>query len=79
MTCEQCKANKVCDHNLYGFENCGNYIPLEVVEVKSGHIIEHQGHEDEYYCECSVCGSKEICTDDKFCSECGAKLDGVFR
>ena len=29
-TCETCKANKVCDHNKYGFENCGNYIPKEI-------------------------------------------------
>ncbi len=25
--CETCRCNKVCDHNNYGFENCGNYIP----------------------------------------------------
>ena len=25
-TCSTCKCNKVCDHNKYGFENCGNYI-----------------------------------------------------
>ena len=31
--CETCKANKVCDHNEYGFENCGNYIPADVVKV----------------------------------------------
>lgn len=24
--CDNCLANKVCDHNIYGFENCGNYI-----------------------------------------------------
>lgn len=30
-TCDTCKANKVCDHNKYGFENCGNYIPADVV------------------------------------------------
>lgn len=29
--CETCKANKVCDHCLYGFENCGNYIPADTV------------------------------------------------
>ena len=29
--CETCKANKVCDHYLYGFENCGNYIPADTV------------------------------------------------
>ena len=33
MTCNTCKANKVCDHNKYGFENCGNYIPKDVVGV----------------------------------------------
>ena len=32
-TCNTCKANKVCDHNKYGFENCNNYIPEDVVEV----------------------------------------------
>lgn len=50
--------------------------PADVAEVKHGHIIEHQGHEDEYYCECSVCESKEVYIGDKYCSECGAKLDG---
>ena len=29
--CEECKANKVCDHNRFGFENCGNFIPNDVV------------------------------------------------
>ena len=24
--CDTCKANKVCDHNRFGFENCGSYI-----------------------------------------------------
>ena len=24
--CSTCQCNKVCDHNKYGFENCGNYI-----------------------------------------------------
>ena len=31
-TCNTCKANKVCNHDKYGFENCGNYIPDEAVE-----------------------------------------------
>ena len=32
--CDNCMANKVCDHNRFGFENCGNYIPTsDVVEV----------------------------------------------
>ena len=38
-TCNTCKANKVCDHNRFGFENCGSYIPdnadfVEVVRCK---------------------------------------------
>lgn len=31
--CDECKANKVCDHDRFGFENCGNFIPVDVVEV----------------------------------------------
>lgn len=32
--CDSCKANKVCDHNKYGFENCNNFIPdTDVVGV----------------------------------------------
>lgn len=26
-TCKTCQANKVCNHDVYGFENCNNYIP----------------------------------------------------
>lgn len=51
----------------------------DVAAVIHGHIIEHCGYEDRYYCECSVCTSQEVCVDDKFCSECGAKLDGATR
>lgn len=32
-TCGTCKANKVCNHDLYGFENCNNYISADAVEV----------------------------------------------
>ena len=31
--CETCKANKICDHNRFGWENCNNYIPEDVVKV----------------------------------------------
>lgn len=48
----------------------------DVEEVKHGYVIEHQGAEDEYYCECSVCKTHEVNLGDKYCSECGAKLDG---
>lgn len=30
-TCSTCQCNKVCDHNKYGFENCGNYISGDLV------------------------------------------------
>ena len=29
-TCSTCQCNKVCDHNKYGFENCGNYISADL-------------------------------------------------
>lgn len=32
--CETCQANKVCDHNKYAYETCGNYIP-EIVRCKN--------------------------------------------
>lgn len=31
-TCDTCKCNKVCDHDKYGFENCGNYISAGCIE-----------------------------------------------
>lgn len=37
-TCSKCACNKVCNHDVYGFENCGNFISaedvLEVVKCK---------------------------------------------
>ena len=27
MKCENCRCNRVCDHNRFGFENCDCYIP----------------------------------------------------
>lgn len=29
--CDTCKANKVCDHERFGFENCDNYIATDIV------------------------------------------------
>ena len=31
--CDNCKCNKVCDRDFFGFENCGNYVPMDCVEV----------------------------------------------
>lgn len=28
-TCNKCACNKVCNHDIYGFENCGNFISVE--------------------------------------------------
>lgn len=33
--CNTCRCNKVCDHNKYGFETCGNYIP-DWISVEDG-------------------------------------------
>lgn len=27
QTCNYCAHNAVCDHNKYGFENCGHFLP----------------------------------------------------
>lgn len=29
--CDTCKANKVCDHERFSFENCDNYIATDIV------------------------------------------------
>ena len=44
-TCNTCRCNKVCDHNEYGFENCGNYIPTYDVSKKE--ITTDGGRTDE--------------------------------
>lgn len=43
-------------------------------ERKHGYVIVHQGHEDDYYEECSICHSKEVSIDDNYCSNCGVKF-----
>lgn len=32
-TCDTCRCNKVCNHDVYGFENCDNYIPVEEITL----------------------------------------------
>ena len=41
------------------------------MERKRGYVIIHQGHEDDYYEECSICHNKDVSIDDNFCSNCG--------
>ncbi len=61
-TCNTCKANKVCDHNKYGFENCNNYISTDVMEVKDCNLcVFNSRHATEY--PCSHCKN---CYTDKF-------------
>lgn len=41
-TCNNCACNKVCNHDIYGFESCGNFISAEyVVEVVRCKDCEH--------------------------------------
>lgn len=54
INCNTCKANKVCDHYKYGFENCGNYIPEDVVEVVRCKDCISYNHR---YGECTLHGS----------------------
>lgn len=82
-SCKDCIHYKLCEY--VSFENYATkeeiqqkckdcLIAADLIEVKRGYIIEHPGYEDGYYCLCSVCGTKEVCMNDKFCSECGAIL-----
>ncbi len=68
-TCNTCKANKVCDHNKYGFENCNNYIPdkagfAEVVRCKDCGMSRET--EDERYLFCMQFADTVDCQ--AFCS-----------
>ena len=44
--------------------------------VRHGYVIVHEGREDDYWEQCSVCGSKEANKDANYCPNCGAKMDG---
>ena len=67
-TCNTCACNKVCDHNNYGFENCGNY-----VQAVHGEWCK-QGNKKT----CSVCAFVYYSNNDElnYCPNCGAKMDG---
>ncbi len=41
MTCDTCKANKVCNHDKYGFETCESYISADCVEIIRCKDCEH--------------------------------------
>ena len=72
------EGNTLYLHRAIAFESDIDEMPTaDVVEVRHGYVIEHKGHEDEYYCECSVCKTHEISLDDNYCPNCGAKMDGT--
>ena len=57
-TCNTCKANKVCDHNIWGFETCGNYVSEELVEVVRCKECKHATF---YSCRNDTCYKGIIC------------------
>lgn len=74
-TCSTCKANKVCDHNEYGFENCNNHIPLDVVEVNHGEWIKVSEKYPRYVC--TACNHLFNNKNYNYCPCCGARMDGT--
>lgn len=80
-TCKECACNKVCNHDLFGFENCGNFIPaVDVVEVRHGKWIRDSltGHISCSNCKMTAPGDCELedFYESDFCPNCGAKMDG---
>lgn len=49
----------------------------DVVEVRHGRVIVHEGREDEYYEYCSECKTMDVHSGDNFCPNCGCKFVGV--
>lgn len=47
----------------------------DVVEVRHGRVMVHDGHEDEYFEYCSECGTMDIHSEDNYCPNCGAIMD----
>lgn len=55
-----------------------NSIPYaNVVEVRYGRVIIHEGHEDDYYEYCSECKTTNVHSGDNFCPNCGCKIIGI--
>ena len=77
--CNNCACNKVCNHDVYGFENCGNFIPAEdVVEVvrckNCKHFCPYEGEEHKGDCA-ELVGLESCVYEDDFCSY-GERKDG---
>lgn len=46
----------------------------KVEKEEQGYVNVHQGHEDEYYEECSICHSNNVSVEDNYCSNCGIQF-----
>lgn len=65
QTCNDCACDLVCNHNEYGFENCGNWISKNAVPVvRCGQCSHHRPHDGW----CSVWGS-HIASEDYYCAD----------
>lgn len=54
--CESCKANRVCNHDKFNSETCGNYIPrLKVPCSECKHLCKEVNEYGEY-ASCSKTG-----------------------
>ena len=74
-TCNKCICNKVCNHDVYGFENCENFISAEdAAKVVHSKWIKRNNER-----RCPICHYFYMTngtTVYKFCPMCGAKMDG---
>ena len=74
-TCNKCACNKVCDHDVFGFENCGNFISAEdAAKVVHSKWIKRNNER-----RCPICHyfyTTNGTTVYKFCPMCGAIMDG---
>lgn len=72
-TCNNCACNKVCNHDLYGFENCDSFISAaDVAEVVHSKWIKRNNER-----RCPIChffyftnGASVY----NLCPMCGAKI-----
>ena len=74
-TCNNCLHNKVCNHDLFGFENCDSFISAEdVVEVVHSKWIKRNNER-----RCPICHYFYMTNGTTvyiYCPMCGNKMDG---
>ena len=75
-TCNKCACNKVCNHDLFGFENCGNFIPAEdVAEVVRCSECKYFGKELKQSKHSCLNYQLPYCLENDYCSY-GERKDG---